>query len=176
MRDRPSNDPDPLILALRMDPDAAARFTALRRSHFPPERNWLDAHVTLFHRLPPEHVDALAADLAALAARTAPFGMRTERLVFLGRGVAYRLASPQAAQLRRALAQRWHALLGAQDRAAGWTPHVTVQNKARPEAARALLGTLQASFVPEPVGAVGLDLWRYRGGPWEHARGFAFSA
>ncbi len=176
MPHRPSSDPDPLILTLRMDPDAAARFTALRRLHFPPDRDWLDAHVTMFHKLPPERIDALADDLDAVAARTAPFAMRTDRLLFLGRGVAYRLASPDAERLRRSLAQRWRESLGPQDAAGGWTPHVTVQNKARPDAARALLDALAASFEPEPVGAVGMDLWRYRGGPWEHARGFGFAA
>jgi hypothetical protein len=26
--------------------------TELRRPHFPPERNWLDAHISLFHAMP----------------------------------------------------------------------------------------------------------------------------
>ncbi len=36
-----------------------AWFNALRREHYPPERNMLDAHLTLFHHLPPSVNDEL---------------------------------------------------------------------------------------------------------------------
>lgn len=44
----------PLIVTLALDEQAQARFDALRSRHFPPDRNVLDAHVTLFHALPGE--------------------------------------------------------------------------------------------------------------------------
>lgn len=86
--------------------------------------------------------------------------------MLLGRGVAFRLESPELAALRRGLAARWAAWLGAQDRQPP-RPHVTVQNKVRPEAARALHAELAAGFRPFPVEGRGLLLWRYLGGPWE---------
>jgi hypothetical protein len=43
---------------------------------------------------------------------------------------------------------------------------VTVQNKVEPAVARALRDRLAAEFVPHRVGARGLGLWRYLGGPW----------
>ena len=56
----------------------------MRDAHFPPERNFLAAHVTLFHHLPgPEHA-AIAAALAAVCAEWTPFPVRVARLQSLG--------------------------------------------------------------------------------------------
>jgi hypothetical protein len=44
---------------------------------------------------------------------------------------------------------------------------VTVQNKVAPDIARALHARLSAEFVAYDVRAIGLAVWRYRGGPWE---------
>jgi hypothetical protein len=57
-------------------------------------------------------------------------------------------------------------LLTPQD-AAGWRPHVTIQNKVAPHEARALLRRLSQDFQPRRVAIGGLAIWRYRGGPWE---------
>jgi hypothetical protein len=46
---------------------------------------------------------------------------------------------------------------------------VTVQNKVTSDAAKALHAALAAGFAPFDVGAEGLRLWWYRGGPWEAA-------
>jgi hypothetical protein len=39
------------ILTAELDPASFAWLDWLRREHFPPERNLLPAHLTLFHRL-----------------------------------------------------------------------------------------------------------------------------
>ena len=57
-------------------------------------------------------------------------------------------------------------MLTPQDQA-GWRPHVTVQNKVRPDVARALLRTLEGDFTPRRLALAGLAAWWYRGGPWE---------
>ncbi len=85
---------------------------------------------------------------------------------FLGRGVAFELSSGELAQLRGLLADAWEPWLTPQDRQRH-RPHVTVQNKVAPDVARELHARLTASFVPGPVRARGLGLWRYLGGPWE---------
>ena len=63
--------PEPLIVTLLLEEAAQQRFDRLREQHFPPERNHLAAHVTLFHALPGEQLDAVRADLAAAADRPA---------------------------------------------------------------------------------------------------------
>lgn len=165
---------DPLILTARFDSDTEAWLEALRRAHFPPERNLIPAHVTLFHALPGEELDAIVAALAheAVAARSTVARLGPPRS--LGRGVALEVASPELAQLRARLAREWAPWLTRQD-AQGWRPHATVQNKVSPEAARALLARLQTELAPREATATGLRLWHYRGGPWEAAAEFGLT-
>jgi len=163
----------PLVLTLGLDAAAQARFEALRTEHFPPGRNQVPAHVSLFHALPGAELDAIRADLERCCTGTAPFAVRAAGLRSLGRGVAYTLESAVLGRLRGALARAWADWLGAQDRQ-GYRPHLTIQNKADPESARVLLAAMQAGFSPFEVEATGLLLWHYRGGPWESAGRFAF--
>ncbi len=172
---QPPPDPAPLILSLTIDAQDQARLDRLRDAHFPPERNFLAAHVTLFHHLPgPEHETIIAA-LASECADTTRFAVRVARVQSLGRGVALALEAEPLIQLRAGLARRWADWLTPQDRQ-GYRPHVTIQNKVEPAVAKRLLAELSAGFAPWTVAATGLSLWRYRGGPWEPAGSFDFSA
>jgi 2'-5' RNA ligase len=164
----------PLVLTLQLDDTSQERFDALRRAHFPPERNHLQAHVTLFHALPAEQEQRVRDDVARSAQRP-PYPVRVTRVRSLGRGVAYDLRSQVLQEQRRALARGWEAELTPQD-AQPHAAHVTVQNKVAPAVARALLERLQAGFVPYDVTATGLALWRYVGGPWEPLAAYPFSA
>ncbi len=155
----------PLVVTLLLDDDAQRRFDRLRAEHYPVERNHLAAHVTLFHALPGDRLDAVRADLAAASDRPA-FDVAVSGLQFLGRGVAYQLDSPGLTDLRARLASAWAPWLTRQDRQRH-RPHVTVQNKVAPEVARALHDRLRAEFTPWSARARGLGLWRYLGGPWE---------
>lgn len=164
----------PLILTLKMDERSQEHFDRLRELYFPQERNYLGAHLTLFHKLPGEHADGISADLQELCLQQAPFTLKATGLRSLGRGVAYKLASPELAALRRILTERWGPWLGAQDRQ-GFKPHVTVQNKVSPERARTLHAQLQEDFSPFGVGGAGLSLWRYLDGPWEPVDTYLFT-
>ena len=159
-------------MTLLLEDSAQERFDRLRAEHFPADRNHLAAHVTLFHALPGEHQDAVTADLAAAADRPA-FDVQVTGVRLLGRGVAFPLASAELGGLRAGLAAAWAPWLTKQDRQRH-APHVTVQNKVDPAAARALHGRLSATFAPGAVGAVGLGLWRYLGGPWEPVARYPF--
>lgn len=167
------DDLAPLILTLRFDDGTFARLDALRRAHFPPERNHIPAHLTLFHALPGAEEPAITAALAAACAATPVIPLRFGGLLPLGRGVALAVEAPALRALRADLAARWSAWLTRQD-AAGFRPHVTIQNKVAPDAARALLGALRPGFEPWDASGEGLILWRYRGGPWDAAAPFDF--
>ncbi len=164
----------PLILTLRLHPDDQARFDRLRTLHFPPSRNLVPAHVTLFHHLPGDELDAIQVLLAQQAALLSPFPVEASGLRFLGRGVAYELSAQPVEQLRADLVDAWRDDLTAQDRQR-WRPHVTVQNKVAPEEARRLHAELSARPLPGPATAQGLALWRYVGGPWEHLHTQSFT-
>ena len=162
----------PLIVTLLLDAGSQARFDELRRLHFPPERNVLAAHVTLFHALPGEQLPAVLHDLERAAGRD-PFPVAVPAVRSLGRGTAYVLAAPELDALRAELAAGWRQWLTPQD-AQRFAAHVTVQNKVPPERARALHAALTAAPLPPPATATGLGLWRYLGGPWEPVAALRF--
>lgn len=163
----------PLILTALFEPDTQARFQRLRDSHFPPERNIVPAHLTLFHHLPGGEIDAIRARLSQIARLTPAAAADVVGLRSLGKGVAFTIRAPELEAVRAELADAWATLLVPQDRQ-GWRPHVTVQNKVRPEEARALLAKLEADFAPWRADLVALRLWRYLNGPWEALGEFRF--
>ena len=138
----------------------------MRTAHFPPERNVLAAHLTLFHHLPPAVLPELKRRLSAATRGVPPPPARAAGLIDLGRGVAVRIESAGLEAVRAELAAAFASLLTPQDRA-GRRPHVTVQNKVAPAEAKATLALLRAGFEPRPVRIAGLAAWYYRGGPWE---------
>lgn len=173
----PVDDDRPLVVTLALDDADQRRLDDLRRAHFPPERNHLGAHVTLFHALPGDRAPAVAA-LVEDAARRPSFTVDVTGVRLLGRGVALVLRSDDLARLharlQRAAVDAFGDAVSAQDRQR-LSPHVTVQNKVAPARARALHAELSAAFAPGRVSATGLALWRYAGGPWEHVSTAAFT-
>jgi 2'-5' RNA ligase len=155
----------PLIVSALLAPADFAWADSLRRAHFPPERNLLPAHLTLFHHLPPSLGPELKQRLAEAAQGGAP-GARTRGLLSLGRGVAIRIDSPGLEQMRADLADAFAGMLTPQDQA-GWRPHITIQNKVAPAEAKSLLTLLEKGWRDRPLGIAGLAAWHYRGGPWE---------
>lgn len=163
----------PLIVTAELPADLQAWANSLRREHYPPERNRVDAHVTLFHALPPSCEAELHELLAAAVRDHAPVPARLEGVMSLGYGTALRIESPAMLALRRELADRLHGLLSVQD-APEPRLHATIQNKVSPREARALQDRLAGEIVPRGFRFAGLALHRYRGGPWETVRSFAF--
>jgi 2'-5' RNA ligase len=165
--DQVSDEPEderPLVVTLQLEGATQRRFEAERAEFFPPGRTAVGAHVTLFHALPAYLRQDVEAELDQLAA-TPPFPVGVTEVFPLGRGVAYRLVAEEAQRLHRRLQDRWRPHLTRQD-AQPFRPHVTVQNKVDPDVARATLDRLRTTFRPEVTEAVGLELWRYDGGPW----------
>ena len=163
----------PLILTLALDYASAAFFNDLRQRHFPPERNHLDAHLTLFHQLPGTEVDSVIATLEEMSQQYRSLHVRVNEVRLLGRGVAYRIESQLLQQLHRQLQKKWRSYLTAQDQQKLW-PHVTVQNKVEASVAQELHAQLSADFEPFEAEGEGLRLWEYHGGPWRLHQSFAF--
>lgn len=164
----------PLILSLKFDEISFERLDALRRAHFPPRRNVLAAHLTLFHALPGEEEALVGAALDEICARTAPMKLGFPGVFSLGKGVAVRVECRALEGFRRELERRFAAFLTAQD-AQKLRPHVTVQNKVTPDAAQRLLDSLSREWEAFEGQGVGVSLWRYAGGPWELLREWEFA-
>ena len=161
-----------LIVTGELAPADFAWLNDLRRHHYPAERNQLPAHLTMFHAIPPSAESELRQLLRVMAEGSPPWAW-IAGVMNLGGGVALRVASDELDQIREELAQRLRGLLTAQD-SAGWSAHVTIQNKVPPREARALIQALGNQFEGRPVRISGLGLHRYLGGPWESLRTFPF--
>jgi hypothetical protein len=154
-----------LIVTAELGAEDFAWLDGLRRRHYPPDRNRVPAHLTMFHALAPSAEGEARGRLAGLAAGPAP-AARIAGIMDLGGGVALRIVSDELDAIRNELAHDLHGLLGAQD-AGGWRPHVTIQNKVEPRVSRELCRSLERDFEPRPLRIAGLGLHRYLGGPWE---------
>lgn len=162
----------PLIVTADFGDTDFAWLDGLRRAHFPPERNLLPAHLTMFHALPPSVEEETKQELSRHACGSRPVAT-IGGLMNLGPGVAYRVVSDDLEAIRLNIADHFHGMLTAQDET-GWRPHVTIQNKVPPKVARALLAKLERNFRPRPLAIAALSLHRYQGGPWEKIARYPF--
>jgi hypothetical protein len=156
----------PFIVTAELPVDVFSWSNGLRAAHFPPERNWLKAHVTLFHAFAPSLREELRGMLGQVAAAHAPPPVRTDGLMDLGTGTALALRSPATLAIRADIAEHFHGALTAQDTHEPRL-HITVQNKVTIQAARALQAELARTLRPREFAFTGLGLHLYIGPHWE---------
>ena len=166
-------DKPPFIVTAALPPDIHSWADGLRQAHFPPERNFLHAHVTLFHSLMPSLFEELQTVLPGFAAEYAPPGAKITGLMNMGRGTAIALESPQMLGIRGRIAERFHGLLTAQDQHKPRL-HITVQNKVSPQEAKALQCALEPQVQQREFDFPALELHIYRGGPWKFVKRWPF--
>jgi 2'-5' RNA ligase superfamily len=162
----------PLIVTADFAPPDFAWLEDLRRAHYPAEFNRVPVHLTMFQGLPPSAAEEVRHQLAVHTATSPPRAM-VAGLMNLSGGVAFRVLSDELEVIREAIADHFHGMLCAPD-AAGWRPHVTIQNKVPARQAKTLLDELEKGFRPRPLGIAGLAVHRYRGGPWETLATYKF--
>lgn len=86
--------PHPLIVTARLDGVSQRYFDELRQQHFPSERNYLSAHLTIFHALPVDAIEDVTEVLAEMASRTGALSAEASGLRSVGNGVAFTIRSP----------------------------------------------------------------------------------
>jgi hypothetical protein len=163
----------PFILTAALPPDIHGWAEGLRRAHFPPERNHLHAHVTLFHAFAPSLLDELITFLPRITGEFAAPQGEVTGLMDLGKGTAIALASPQLLALRALIAGHFRGSMTSQDLHEP-RPHITIQNKVTKQEARALQAALGPTILPRRFVFPALELHRYQGGPWEPVKRCAF--
>ena len=163
----------PLIVTAELTPSDLAYFDGLRRRHFPPERNRIAAHLTMFHAIPASNEAELRHRLASLASELPPLRASVTGLMNLGGGVAFRIVSDDLDAVRAELSAAFRGQLTLQDQH-GWRPHITVQNKVTSSMAVATLQELERGFEPRALGIAGLAYHHYEGGPWRLGRRYPF--
>ena len=165
--------PAPFIVTGELPADVLAWADGLRRAHFPPERNRLRAHVTLFHSFAPSLREELPRFLAAMAAEFIPPPAEVSGLMDLGKGTAIVISSPGLLAVRQLIADRFHDMLTAQDRG-GKKLHITIQNKVPRDAALALQKALAPTIARRRFAFTGLGLHIYRNPLWEPVGTWSF--
>ncbi len=162
----------PLILTAHVNEHDLLFFDALRTQFFPPERNFLRAHVTMFHKLPPEHRPQIEEILDGAVQTAGVIEVEVTGIRNMGNGVAFVLDSEYLARMRAYMKTALRPWLGPQDHQP-WRPHITVQNKVHWQKAESLHDMLSSEFVRRTIRVEGFDLWSYMQGPWRHERSFA---
>jgi len=162
----------PIIVTALMGSGDFAWLDRQRRAYYPPDRNILPAHLTLFRHLPPSALEEVITLIRRLCAMPPPEASLAA-ILLLERGVAYQVESAALMEIWSELADALSGLLMPQDRACPRL-HVTVQNKVTPMEAKALAGRLRAGFRLRPLAITGLAAWRYCNGPWELAAKASF--
>ena len=164
----------PLILTLKLDSASFQYFDDLRQKHFPPERNILAAHLTMFHHLPGDELEKIKEDARRICRGLSEFPLAFTGWRSLGNGVVVRVEATPLLGLRGRLAAIWQEHLKPQDRQK-FQPHITVQNKVAPDEARALLAKLSGESLPPDGTAKGVALWHYLGAKWKLEDEFLFA-
>jgi 2'-5' RNA ligase len=161
----------PLIATLEISASAQSYFNQLRRKHFPAHRNYIEAHLTLFHALPDQ--PEVFKNIKMLSADQQPFEATALSIVSLGNGTAFKITSSQLPLLHQKLQRIWFDRLSNQDKQKR-NFHITIQNKVETGTANLLQKDLAAGFHPFNFSVVGIQLWRYHDGPWEYLDTFKF--
>jgi len=162
----------PLLIVAELPPDILAWADDLRRKHYPPERNRLAAHVTLFHGLPPSARIAVSSLLSEFARRPPPEAC-LGGIMDLGRGTALAVESPQMVALHAEMAERLIGLVQQKD-ARPLRLHITVQNKVPEAEAGALQRELREALRPLRFHFRGFGLYGWTGEIWRQMKLFPF--
>jgi hypothetical protein len=151
------------VITLRMDEASFTRLDVLRGRYFPPDINFLPAHLTLFHALTDEQVSRLRVARPSLVGES--IALQFVRPMLIGRGVAIEVARGGVLDLHRRMIEAVGQGLTRQDQRS-FQPHVTIQSKVTREDAKAAFSAVANDFSPWPGEGIGLDVWRYLGGRW----------
>lgn len=156
-----------VIITALLDRHVEKELTLLRNNFFPKEINYLPAHVTLFHAAPLELIEKM--DFLR-----EPMPLTIREPVFFGRGFGVKVDCPELKNWRRELLK---LLLDftPQDKNLNQL-HVTFQNKVTPDKARKDFEQFKLIWNPIESEALGIQVWKYLGGPWELLETKQFSA
>ena len=154
----------PIIVTAEMGVGDQVWAEGLRRRHYPAERNYVPAHITLLRHLSPSLEGELRTLLREFARKKRPMAAITG-VRMVNCGVIIGLHSPDLLALWSQMAARFERHLTPPDLHEPRL-HITIQNKVSEAAARATVAMIEASLVLRPVSVAALACWSYGGGPW----------
>ena len=165
--------PAPFIVTGELPVDIFSWANGLRTEHFPPERNVLKAHITLFHSFAPSLREELPRFLSRMAGEFARPAAEVTGLMDLGGGTALAVRSSSLLAVRELIADHFWDMLTKQDQG-GKKLHITIQNKVSRAEAVALQAELGSRLLQRRFAFTGLGLHLYRGPHWEAVNSWKF--
>lgn len=170
----------PLIVSLWLDDPLQAHISDLRAKHFPSERSYLQGHITLFHALQSVYLDDIMKTINSLCADTPEFEISCEPYELSKNAAVFiPLNAQPLISVRTKLLGTFRKAFNMtnQDVRPDFWPHATVVNKVTREEAEKIFNELKSMPEEDRIThgrAKGLDVWFYRGGPWEHLHRIPF--
>ncbi len=147
------------IITAKMDDESFQKLNSLRQKHFPKQRNFLQAHITLFHKLPESF------DLDPTNLPTQPLPAEFTEPYFMGFGTAIEVRCPKLSELRAQMKNEFSEILSRQDLKLKKF-HVTIQNKVPANQAKAFFQDFKSQWSPFSGEIIGLLIHEYLDGPW----------
>lgn len=160
-----------LIVTVKMQAIDAAFFNALRTKYYPAYCNFVDAHITLFHKLPTEL--NLVTELLEKATKRNNLAINVTGIKNVGNSVAYTLECAELVQLHRSLQKKLTSYLTTKDRRK-LKPHITIQNKVTAFKAVQTAQFLQENFIQSTIHAIGLSTFLFHKNKWIHQSDYLF--
>ncbi|MCY7292332.1 MAG: 2'-5' RNA ligase family protein [Ferruginibacter sp.] len=161
----------PLIVTLKIDETAQKFFDAERKKYFPAYCNYVDAHITLFHKLPSNKIE-IDNSIEKFSKRK-PFELDITNIILQENGVAYEIESEELLQLHKAMQEDLSRYLIRNDRKKLW-PHITIQSKVTGYKAFKTHKALLSAFKPISATAIGFSCWYYLKGYWKMKEEYLF--
>ncbi len=162
----------PLVITLKIDEPSKIFFNEERKKHFPAYCNYVDAHITLFHKLPSnkKEIDSIIEKFA----NRKSFELNIIDVVLQEHGVAYEIECDELLQLHKEMQENLFNFLIKNDRKKLW-PHITIQSKVTAYKAFKTHDALLSTFKPISATANGFSCWYYLKGYWEKKEEYLFS-
>ncbi len=168
--ENPGTHPPIGILSVLMDEKTQQYLNQWREQYFPESINYLQAHITLFHKLDLEKFESMD-ELPAQPKNN--LELNFDKVYFLGKGFAIEALCPPLLEFHHRFQKLYFSELSKQDQQKKKL-HVTLQNKVSPDKAKKDFEDFKVKFQGFRGEAIGLSLHHYQGGPWQKVKDFMF--
>jgi 2'-5' RNA ligase superfamily len=160
-----------LIITLKIDDASQAFFSEKRKQHYPAYANFIEAHITLFHKLPSDK--QIVYDTLQALSNTSTFEMEVVDIKNIENFVAYDIVSQTLQNLHKAMQAKFTSMLNEKDKEILW-PHITVHNKATIYKAFKTHQKLLVDFKSFNITAIGFTTWYYAKKAWVKKEDYLF--
>jgi 2'-5' RNA ligase superfamily len=166
------NNKKSLIITLKIDDASQTFFDKKRKQYYPAYANFVDAHITLFHKLPSDK--QIVYDTLKQLSNTNIFDMKVVGIKNIENFVAYDITSATLQSMHTEIQTTFANMLNEKDKEKLW-PHITIHNKATVYKAFKTHKKLLTDFKPFSITAIGFTTWFYAKKAWVKKEDYLFA-